>query len=211
MALQGGYRLLFLSLVVLSLWIVAWATGVTGRFTSESVRSLLAGRGLWGVVAFTVVFSAGQLLRVPSFVFVAAAVTLYGRNFGQFRCGTCVRRTRACRCSKSCCPASAEQGRQPPGDDRRAAAAPFPNGTATQLCVTDDRGSVARSSGWVPVGPARARGCDGCVLRLGLAPYGLSSRLKSRENDSRDRYWLARRAEALRRPQFTDRHTSPLT
>src|SRR5262245_66582334 len=82
MALQGGYRLLFLSLVVLSLWIVAWATGVTGRFTSESIRSLLAGRGLWGVVAFTVVFSAGQLLRVPSFVFVAAAVAVYGRNSG---------------------------------------------------------------------------------------------------------------------------------
>ena len=82
MALQGEYRLLFLSLVVLSLWIVAWATGVTGRFTSENIRSLLAGRGLWGVVAFTIVFSAGQLLRVPSFVFVAAAVTMYGRNFG---------------------------------------------------------------------------------------------------------------------------------
>ena len=82
MALQGGYRLLFLTLVVLGLWSAAWATGVTGRFTSESIRSLLAGRGLWGVVAFTVVFSAGQLLRVPSLVFVAAAVAIYGRNSG---------------------------------------------------------------------------------------------------------------------------------
>ena len=67
---------------MLGLWIAAWATGVTGRFTSESIRSLLAGRGLWGVVAFTVVFSAGQLLRVPSLVFVAAAVAVYGRNSG---------------------------------------------------------------------------------------------------------------------------------
>lgn len=82
MALQGRYRLLFLTLVVLGLWIAAWATGVSGRFTFERIRSVLAGRGLWGVVAFTVVFSAGQLLRVPSFVFVAAAVATYGRNSG---------------------------------------------------------------------------------------------------------------------------------
>ena len=81
-AFQGRYRLLFLTLVVLGLWIGAWATGVTSRFTSESIRSLLAGRGLWGVVAFTILFSAGQLLRVPSVVFVAAAVAAYGRNSG---------------------------------------------------------------------------------------------------------------------------------
>jgi len=78
----GGYRLLFLTLGVLGLWIAAWATGVTGRFTSDSIRSLAAGRGLSGVVAFIVVFSAGQLLRVPSLVFVAAAVAVYGRNAG---------------------------------------------------------------------------------------------------------------------------------
>jgi uncharacterized membrane protein YdjX (TVP38/TMEM64 family) len=79
---RGGYRLLFLTLVVLGLWIAAWAIDVTGRFTSESIRSLLVGRGLWGVVAFTAVFSGGQLLRVPSVVFVAAAVAVYGRNSG---------------------------------------------------------------------------------------------------------------------------------
>jgi len=66
--------------VAFGLWIAAWATGVTGRFTPESIRGLLVGRGLWGVVAFIVVFSLGQLLRVPSTVFVAAAVLLYGRN-----------------------------------------------------------------------------------------------------------------------------------
>src|SRR5919198_3969553 len=82
MALKGGNRLLFLTLVILGLWIAAWATGVTGRFTSEGIRSLLAGRGLWGAVVFTVLFSAGQLLRVPGPIFVAAAVAIYGRDFG---------------------------------------------------------------------------------------------------------------------------------
>jgi uncharacterized membrane protein YdjX (TVP38/TMEM64 family) len=82
MALQGGYRLLSLSLVVLGVWIAAWATGVTAHITPESMRSVIAGRGLWGVVAFTFIFSAGQLLRVTSFVFVATAVAVYGRNSG---------------------------------------------------------------------------------------------------------------------------------
>jgi uncharacterized membrane protein YdjX (TVP38/TMEM64 family) len=74
--------LLFLTLVILLLWITASATGVTGRFTSESVRAVLAARGLSGVIAFTVLFSAGQLLRVPGTIFVASAVAVYGRNFG---------------------------------------------------------------------------------------------------------------------------------
>jgi uncharacterized membrane protein YdjX (TVP38/TMEM64 family) len=82
MALQGRYQLLLLTVVIVGLWIAAWATGVTGRFTSESIGSLLAGRSLWGIVVFAVLFSGGQLLRVPSTVFVAAAVTVYGRNPG---------------------------------------------------------------------------------------------------------------------------------
>lgn len=79
---QGRYRLGFVLLVIVGLWITAWAAGVTARFTPESIRSLLAGKGLWGVAAFTALFSAGQLLRVPGTVFVAAAVAIYGRNFG---------------------------------------------------------------------------------------------------------------------------------
>jgi hypothetical protein len=42
MELLRRYRLLFLTLAILGLWIVAWATGLTGRFTSESMRSSLA-------------------------------------------------------------------------------------------------------------------------------------------------------------------------
>jgi uncharacterized membrane protein YdjX (TVP38/TMEM64 family) len=75
-------RLLILSLVVLGLWVLAWATGVTGRFTSDSIRRVVAGRGLGGIVIFTLIFATGQLLRVPSTVFVAAAVAAYGRNAG---------------------------------------------------------------------------------------------------------------------------------
>jgi uncharacterized membrane protein YdjX (TVP38/TMEM64 family) len=79
---QRRRRLLVLMLVILGVWIAAWATGLSGRFTSESIRTLFAERGLGGVAAFTALFSAGQLLRVPSTVFVAAAVAIYGRSLG---------------------------------------------------------------------------------------------------------------------------------
>jgi len=77
------YRLILFVLVIAGLWIAAWGTGVTGRFSPESLRELLAGKGLSGVMKFIVLFSVGQLvLRVPGPVFVAASVVIYGRNFG---------------------------------------------------------------------------------------------------------------------------------
>lgn len=76
------YGLPLFMLVIVGLWITAWATGVAARFTVDSIRSLLGGKGLWGVLAFTALFAAGQLLRVPGPVFVATSVAVYGRNFG---------------------------------------------------------------------------------------------------------------------------------
>src|SRR5262249_9212285 len=76
-------RLLLFVLVIAGLWITAWGIGVTGRFTCEGLRRLLAGKGLWGVLAFIMLFSVGQLvLRVPGPVFGAASVVIYGRNVG---------------------------------------------------------------------------------------------------------------------------------
>jgi uncharacterized membrane protein YdjX (TVP38/TMEM64 family) len=77
-----GYRLALLALAILGLWITSSAIGVTARFGFESIRRFLEKEGFWGVLAFTVIFSAGQLLRVPGTVFVAAAVVVYGRSFG---------------------------------------------------------------------------------------------------------------------------------
>ena len=77
-----GRRLLLPLLVVSVIWIAASTTGLTWYFTSESIRTWLAGDGRWGVAAFTLLFAVGQLLRVPSFVFVAAAVAVYGLYAG---------------------------------------------------------------------------------------------------------------------------------
>lgn len=77
-------RLLYLMVVIVGVWLAAWATGVTEQFTSESIRTVLAQRSLWGVAAFVAFFSAGQLLRVPSTVFIAASVAIWGRSLGTF-------------------------------------------------------------------------------------------------------------------------------
>lgn len=79
---KGAYRLLLLVFVILALWIIPSATGVTARFGVEIIRRLLEKESLWGALVFTVIFSAGQLLRIPGIVFVAAAVAVYGRGFG---------------------------------------------------------------------------------------------------------------------------------
>jgi len=84
LAFQGEHRLLFVTLVVVGSWVAARAAGLTGRFTFESIRNLIAGTGVWGVATFTIAFCAAQLLRVPSLVFVAAAVAVYGRSTGIF-------------------------------------------------------------------------------------------------------------------------------
>jgi uncharacterized membrane protein YdjX (TVP38/TMEM64 family) len=70
--------------VIVGLWLAAWATGVNEDITSESIRKASGQGGLWGVAAFIAFFSVGQVLRVPSLVFVAAAVAIYGRSVGAF-------------------------------------------------------------------------------------------------------------------------------
>jgi hypothetical protein len=57
-------RLLFATVVALAV-AAAWATGMSARFTFESVRSVPADTGLWGIVAFMVAFVTGQFFACP--------------------------------------------------------------------------------------------------------------------------------------------------
>ena len=75
-------KLAIVTSVIRGFWIMAWSTGLAERFTVESARRSLVETRPWGIVVFTAIFAGGQLLRVPSTVFVAAAVAAYGRNSG---------------------------------------------------------------------------------------------------------------------------------
>ncbi len=82
MRVQGGQQLLLVTLIVLAVWGLAALSGATTIFSLTGARTLLAGTGLWGVALFVTAFAAGQLVRVPSFAFVAAATAVYGRVYG---------------------------------------------------------------------------------------------------------------------------------
>jgi len=76
------YRLLLLILMLLGLWLTAWATGVHRLFDGAAVRALVAEAGVWSLAVFVLAFSVGQLLRIPGPVFVATAILAYGRALG---------------------------------------------------------------------------------------------------------------------------------
>lgn len=76
------YRLLLLLLVVGGLWLTAWATGANQLFELERLRRIVEAAGIWSVAVFVLVFSAGQLLRIPGPVFVGVAILVYGRGAG---------------------------------------------------------------------------------------------------------------------------------
>lgn len=61
---------------------VAKLTGLSDSVSVESVRSFMESMGIWGFVAFVVVFALGELLHVPGIVFVGAAAIAYGDALG---------------------------------------------------------------------------------------------------------------------------------
>jgi len=77
------YRLLLLLLILVGIWLTAWATGGNRLLSDpERIRALLEAAGVWSVPVFVVAFSVGQLLRIPGPIFVGIAILAYGRAIG---------------------------------------------------------------------------------------------------------------------------------
>lgn len=77
------YRVLLLLLILVGLWLTAWATGGNRLLSDpERIRALLEAAGVWSVPVFVVAFSVGQLLRIPGPIFVGIAILAYGRPIG---------------------------------------------------------------------------------------------------------------------------------
>ena len=75
-------RLALLVVFLVGLFVIGTATGWADRFTLEGVRAAIADAGIWGFAVFLGAFAVGELLHVPGFLFVAAAVLAYGRLLG---------------------------------------------------------------------------------------------------------------------------------
>ena len=77
-------RLALLLALTAALFVVARATGLSDRVSVEQLRAWMLASGALGVVLFAAAFSAGLLLHLPGWMFVAAAVLAYGRLRGGF-------------------------------------------------------------------------------------------------------------------------------
>lgn len=78
-------RLVRLGLVVAFLALLALlmhATGLREHLTPGFVRARFEGHVLLGLLLFTALFSAGNLVQVPGWIFLAAAVFALGRTWG---------------------------------------------------------------------------------------------------------------------------------
>ncbi len=75
-------RLGIFAVLLLVVVIVARVNGWTDSFSLEGLRSGMQAAGTWGIVFLVVAMAVGNLLQIPGFVFVAAAVAVYGKLNG---------------------------------------------------------------------------------------------------------------------------------
>ena len=71
-------RLALLGGLLLTLWLLGWATGWSDALTLESVPELVRSAGAWGALIFVLIFCAGELIHVPGVVFILAAMVIWG-------------------------------------------------------------------------------------------------------------------------------------
>ncbi len=76
------WRLLGVGVLLVTLYLVARATGLTEWVTAERLRGAILGAGPWGVLVFLVAFALGTLVQVPGVLFIAVSVAVYGQLLG---------------------------------------------------------------------------------------------------------------------------------
>jgi uncharacterized membrane protein YdjX (TVP38/TMEM64 family) len=75
-------RLLGVVVLLLALALTAWATGLREQVTLRHLHSLLEDHGAGGVLVFGLLFVLGNLVQLPGWIFLAAAVLVLGRLEG---------------------------------------------------------------------------------------------------------------------------------
>lgn len=75
-------RLVGLLLVLVALLALGHFTGAAEYMTRENIAHFMQSLGVWGFLLFLVAFALGELVHVPGFVFIFAALIAYGRLWG---------------------------------------------------------------------------------------------------------------------------------
>ena len=75
-------RLLSVLALLAALWAVVHFSGVRDQFTPQFVHDAFASHPIAGLLVFVVLFSAGNLIQIPGWVFLASAVLTLGQFWG---------------------------------------------------------------------------------------------------------------------------------
>ncbi|MBI5479254.1 MAG: VTT domain-containing protein [Deltaproteobacteria bacterium] len=76
------WRIAALVALIVGLLVLGKVTGLTAYLTTERIRTTVEAAGWWGALLLIALFCVGELVHVPGFGFVAAAVIAYGRLGG---------------------------------------------------------------------------------------------------------------------------------
>ena len=75
-------RLLLVILFLLGLFVLFETLGIRAQFNLDALQALLLMHPVVGLLLFTLLFALGNLLQIPGWVFLAAAVLALGRVYG---------------------------------------------------------------------------------------------------------------------------------
>lgn len=75
-------RLLLVAFFLLLLLAAAELSGVRAQFSLDTIRTVIAGHGASGLLVFVLLFTLGNLIQIPGWLFLAAAVVTLGRTTG---------------------------------------------------------------------------------------------------------------------------------
>ena len=79
---RRALRLTTLVIVLVALFMVGRATGITHHLGPERVRDLVRGAGPWAYLVYAGTFAVGELVHIPGMLFVGAGILAFGKTAG---------------------------------------------------------------------------------------------------------------------------------
>ena len=80
--MRSSRRLLLVLLFLLCLFLLFEALGIRAQFSLESLQGLILMHPVAGLLLFILLFALGNLIQIPGWLFLAAAVLALGRVYG---------------------------------------------------------------------------------------------------------------------------------
>ena len=80
--MRSSHRLLLVFLFLLSLFLLFEALGIRARFSLQALQDLILMHPVSGLLLFILLFTLGNLIQIPGWIFLAAAVLALGRLYG---------------------------------------------------------------------------------------------------------------------------------